>query len=69
MSDFYALLNAFINTHNATNIEANDRKNRILSHVKSLYDKYLDVYKKKNYDNEEVKEEEKKRDVTINGLK
>ena len=47
MSDFYALLNAFINTHNATNIEANDRKNRILSYVKPLYDKYLDVYKKK----------------------
>ena len=39
MNDFYTLLNAFINTHEATTTEANDRKNRILSNVKQLYNK------------------------------
>ena len=47
MIDFHTLLNAFINTDEATTNETNDRKNRILSHVKLLYDKYLDTYKKK----------------------
>ena len=31
--DFHALLNAFINTHEATTTETKDRKNRILSYV------------------------------------
>ena len=47
MIDFHTLLNAFINTDETTTNEINDRKNRILSHVKLLYDKYLDTYKKK----------------------
>ena len=34
-------------------------KNRILSNVKKLYNKYLDTYKK-NYDSEKVKDEEKR---------
>ena len=47
MTDFHELLNSFINTHKAINTETNDRKNRILSYVKLLYNKYLDTYKKK----------------------
>ena len=46
MTDFYGLLNSFINTHKATTDEANDRKNEILSHVKPLYNNYFDAYKK-----------------------
>ena len=46
ISDFYTLLNAFINTHKATNTETNDHKNRILSYVMPLCNKYLDTYKK-----------------------
>ena len=46
MIDFHALLNAFINTHEASTTETKDRKNRILSYVKLLYNKYLDTYKK-----------------------
>ena len=46
MSDFYELLNSFINTHESTTTEAKDRKDRILSYVKPLYNKYLDTYKK-----------------------
>ena len=67
MTDFHELLNSFINTHKATNTETKDRKDRILSYVKPLYNKYLDTYKK-NYDSEKVKTK-KKEDVTINGLK
>ena len=59
MSDFYTLLSAFINTHKATTTEKNDRKNRILSYVKPLSDKYFDTYKK-NYDIEKIKDKEKK---------
>ena len=59
MTDFHKLLNSFINTHKATNTETNDRKNRILSYVKPLYNKYLDAYKK-NYDSEKIKVEEKR---------
>ena len=59
MSDFSKFLNAFINTHKATNIETNDRKNRILSYVKRRYNKYLDSYNK-NYDSKKVKDEEKR---------
>ena len=46
MIDFHALLNAFINTHEASTTETKDCKNRILSYVKLLYNKYLDTYKK-----------------------
>ena len=59
MIDFYTLLNAFINTHVATTNETNDLKNKILSHIKLLYDKYLDTYKK-NYDSENVEDKEKR---------
>ena len=47
MIDFYKLLNLFINAHVAITVETKDRKDRILSYVKPLYDKYFDVYKKK----------------------
>ena len=46
MIDFHTLLNAFINTHEATTTETNDWKNGILSYVKQLYNKYFDTYKK-----------------------
>ena len=59
MGDFYTLLNAFINTHKAIATETNDRKNRILSYVRSLYDKYFDTTKK-NYDSEKVNDKEKR---------
>ena len=58
MTDFYEFLNSFINIHKTT-IETNDRKNRILSYVKPLYDKYFDAYKK-NYNSEKIKDEEKR---------
>ena len=59
MIDFHTLLNAFINTHEATTNETNDCKNRILSYVKPLYDKYFDAFKK-NYDSRKAKDEEKR---------
>ena len=59
MNDFYTLLNAFINTHKATNTETKDRKDRIMNNIKPLYDMYFDAYKK-NYDSEKVKDEEKR---------
>ena len=34
INDFYALLNAFINTHEATTTETKDRKDRIMENVK-----------------------------------
>ena len=58
MTDFHDLLNSFINKHKVTNTEARNRKNRILSYVKTLYDKYLDAYKK-NCNSRNVKDEEK----------
>ena len=45
INDFYALLNAFINTHEATTTEAKDRKDRIMKNVKKIYDEYFDTYK------------------------
>ena len=36
MTDFYKLLNSFLDEHEATTIETNDRKNSILSYVKSI---------------------------------
>ena len=59
MNDFYTLLNAFINTHEATTTETKDRKDRIMKNVNQLYNKYFDTYKK-NYDSEKVKDEEKR---------
>ena len=67
MNNFYALLNAFINTNEATTTETKNRKNRIMNNVNQLYNKHFDTYKK-NYDSEKVKDEEKK-GVTINSLK
>ena len=58
MSDFYALLNVFINTDEATTTETKDRKNRIMKNLKQLYNKYLDTYKK-NYNSVKVKDKEK----------
>ena len=46
MNDFYTVLNAFINTHEATTTETKDHKNIIMNNVKQLYNKYLDTYKK-----------------------
>ena len=59
MNDFYTLLNVIINTHEASTTETNDRKKRILSNVKQLYNKCLGTCKK-NYDSEKVKDEEKR---------
>ena len=59
MNDFYPLLNAFINTHEATNTKTKNCKNRILNNVNQLYNKYSDTYKK-NYDSEKAKEEERR---------
>ena len=60
MSDFYTLLNAFINTQKATNIETKDRKDRIIKYVKPLYDQYFNVYNK-NYDNTELTDKDKRK--------
>ena len=57
MIHFHTLLNAFINTHEATNNEKYDRKNRILNYIKPLYDKYFDAYKK-NYSSKKVEDKE-----------
>ena len=46
MNDFHTLLNAFINTHEATTTETKDRKDRIRNNVKRLYDKYFVLTKK-----------------------
>ena len=55
MNDFYTLLNAPINTHEATTTETKNRKNRIMNNVNQLYNKYFDTYKK-NYDSQKVKD-------------
>ena len=55
---FSALLNAFINRHEATTIETKSRKNRIMNNVNQLYNKYFHTYKKK-FDSEKVKDKEK----------
>ena len=59
MNDFYTLLNAFVNTDEVTTTDINDRKNRTLSNVKQLCNKYLNTYKK-SYNSEKVKDEEKR---------
>ena len=56
MTNFHELLDSFINAKKATNSETRDGKNRILSYVKRLYDKYLDAYKK-SHDSKKVKDE------------
>ena len=37
INDFYTLLNAFINTHEASTTEVKNRKNRFLNYVNQLY--------------------------------
>ena len=59
MKDFYTLLKAFISTHKGTTDETEDRKSRILSYVKPLYNDYLDVYKK-SFDNKKLTDEDKR---------
>ena len=41
MTDSHEFLNSFIDKYKETNTETSDRKKRILSYVKSLYNKYL----------------------------
>ena len=60
MNDFYKLLNLFINAHVAITVETKDRKDKILSYVQSLYNKYFDAYKK-NYDSKKLTDEEKRK--------
>ena len=60
MTDFYKLLNSFINTHRVINTETKDRKNKSLSYVKPLYKNYFDAYKK-NYNNKELTNEDKRK--------
>ena len=57
--DFCVLLNAFINTNEATTTETKDRKDRIMKNNKQLYNKYFDTYKK-TYDSKKVKGKEKR---------
>ena len=59
IKDFYTLLNAFISTHKATTDETKDRKNRILSYVKPLYNDYLDAYK--NFGNKKLTDKDKRK--------
>ena len=54
----YKLLNAFINTHEATTTKTKNHKNRIINNINQLYNKYFNTYKK-NYVIEKVKDEEK----------
>ena len=66
--DFYKLLKLFINAHVAITVETKDCKDRILSYVKPLYDKYFDAYKK-NYDSKKLADEEKRNCDYKNSLK
>ena len=59
MKDFYTHYNAFISIHKAITDETKDRKNRILSYVKPLYNNYLYV-NKKNYDNKKLTDKDKR---------
>ena len=68
MIDFYTLLNAFINTHEATTTKTKDRKNRIMNNVKQLYNEYSDTYKK-NYDSEKLNEGDENFFLTLTSLK
>ena len=59
INDFYTLLNAFINTHEASTTKTKNRKNRILNYVNQLYNQYFDIYKR-NCVSEKVKKTKKK---------
>ena len=59
IDDFYKLLDSFINTHKATTNETKIRKNKILSYVKPLYNKYFNAYEK-DYNSEKIEVEEKR---------
>ena len=67
INDFYMLLNAFINTHKATNTETKNHKERVMKIFMQLQNDYFDLCKK-NYNSKNVKKEEKK-GVTISSLK
>ena len=43
ISNFYKLLNVFINTHKATNIKTKYRKDKIIKNVKLLYNNFNDL--------------------------
>ena len=58
-NDFYTLLKTFINTHKPTKIETKDRKDRIIKHVKLVYDEYFNAYKR-NYDSKNIEDKEKR---------
>ena len=60
MTDFYKLLNLLIDANVAITVETKDCKDRILSYVKPLYDKYFDAYKK-TYDSKKLIDEEKRK--------
>ena len=47
INHFYTLLNAFINTHEATTTETKNHKNKIRNNFNQLHNKYFDFYKKK----------------------
>ena len=64
---FYTHLNAFINTHKATNTETKNHKERVMKIFMQLQNDYFDLCKK-NYNSKNVKKEEKK-GVTISSLK
>ena len=59
INDFYTLLNAFINTHKATNTETKNCKERIMTKIVQLYNYYFDRYKK-HYDSKKAKDKEKR---------
>ena len=59
INEFYALLNAFINTHETTTNETRNCKNRILNNVNQLYNDYFDLYRR-NYNSPNVRNEEKR---------
>ena len=59
INEFYALLNAFINTHETTTNETRNCKNRILNNVNQLYNDYFDLYKK-NYNSANIRNEERR---------
>ena len=60
INEFCTLLNAFINTHEATTTETKDRRDRIMNNLKQLYNKYFDTYKN-NYDSKNIKDGKKKK--------
>ena len=59
INDFYTLLNAFINTHKATNTETNNRKVRVMKKVVQFYNDCFDLYKQ-NCGSKQAKDKEKR---------